>query len=445
VVAERIVPVELARTAALDRLADIVGADRGLGQRANGPRCQAVWQVPSRQATTIQVAGAGMIQSLRPAAAARDPGGVSQPGNDMQHGVITMRSAEAETALTREDPRLGPFVPTSRRGTEYAKLSREIRQAGLLDRRSRYYVWRVAATVALFGTGWAAFVLVGDSWWQLAVAAFLAVVFTQIGFLGHDAGHRQIFGSQRASYVLGLLLGNLGIGLSYGWWVGKHNRHHAHPNTEDADPDIMIGVLAFSTAQVRASRGVTRLLYRYQAYLFFPMLLLEAISVHVASIRALPSRPARYRPLETVLLAVHLAGYLAAVLLVLSPVKAVVFILVQQGLFGLYLGCSFAPNHKGMPVLGAGDKTDFLRRQVLTSRNVRGGWLTDLALGGLNYQIEHHLFPSMPSPNLRRSQTLVAAFCKQHGVPYCQTSLARSFAQALGHLRTVGRPARDGS
>ena len=78
--------------------------------------------------------------------------------------------------------------------------------------------------------GWAAFVLVGNSWWQLAVAVFLAVMFTQVGFLGHDAGHRQIFGSRRASYVLGLLYGNLCIGLSYGWWVDKHNRHHAHPN-----------------------------------------------------------------------------------------------------------------------------------------------------------------------------------------------------------------------
>ena len=99
------------------------------------------------------------------------------------------------------------------------------------------------------------------------------------------------------------------------------------------------------------------------------------------------------------------------VFLVLSPVKAVVFIVVQQGLFGLYLGCSFAPNHKGMLVLGADDRTDFLRRQVLTSRNVRGGWLTDFALGGLNYQIEHHLFPSMPRPNLRRSQAMIEAFC----------------------------------
>jgi fatty acid desaturase len=120
----------------------------------------------------------------------------------------------------------------------------------------------------------------------------------------------------------------------------------------------------------------------------------------------------------------------------------VVFILVQQGLFGLYLGSSFAPNHKGMLVLDAADRTDFLRRQVLTSRNVRGGWLTDFALGGLNYQIEHHLFPSMPRPNLRRSQALVRAFCEQQDLPYCQTSLAGSYAQALRHLNAVGQPDR---
>ena len=116
------------------------------------------------------------------------------------------------------------------------------------------------------------------------------------------------------------------------------------------------------------------------------------------------------------------------------------FVLVQQGLFGLYLGASFAPNHKGMPILAAADNSDYLRRQVLTSRNVRGGWLTDLALGGLNYQIEHHLFPSMPRPNLRRSQPLIRDFCRQQGLLYSQASLAGSYAQALRHLHSVGRP-----
>ena len=161
---------------------------------------------------------------------------------------------------------------------------------------------------------------------------------------------------------------------------------------------------------------MTRFIARHQRYLFFPLLLLEAVQLHVSSIQALAGRGLRNRAWEALLLGLHAAGYLAAVLLVLSPLKAVVFIVVQQALFGLYLGCSFAPNHKGMPMLDADDQTDFLRRQVLTSRNVRGGWLVDFVLGGLNYQIEHHLFPSMPRPNLRRSQALIRAFCHQHGV-----------------------------
>ena len=310
-----------------------------------------------------------------------------------------------------------------------------------MDRRSGWYAGRIAATLVLLAAGWAAFVLVGDSWWQIAVAVFLAIMFTQVGFLGHDAGHRQISASRSAGRVLGILLGNLCIGLSFGWWVSKHNRHHAHPNTEGADPDVMMKALAFTAGQAAAARGLARAVYRCQAYLFFPMLLGEAFSVHVASIRALASRAGRRQRAEAILLAVHLAGYLSVLFLVLSPVKAIVFLVVQQGLFGLYLGASFAPNHKGMPILQRADDTDFLRRQVLTSRNVRGGWLTDLALGGLNYQIEHHLFPSMPRPSLRRSQPLIRDFCKQHGLPYAQVSFAASYAQALRYLNAVGRQA----
>jgi fatty acid desaturase len=359
-----------------------------------------------------------------------------------------VRSRAKASATPRQAfrPSASARTPTApQRGSDYAQLSRQVKQAGLLERRPGRYAWKITVTAALLAAGWAVFVLLGDSWWQLAVAAFLAVMFTQAGFLGHDAGHRQISGSRRASYLVGILHGNLGIGLSYGWWTGKHNRHHAHPNTEGADPDITMKVLAFTASQARASRGLPRLAFRYQAYLFFPLLLGEAVSLHAASIRALASRDSRGRPVEAALLAVHLAGYLTAVFLVLPPVKAVVFILVQQGLFGLYLGASFAPNHKGMPILGAADRSDFLRRQVLTSRNVRGGWFTDLALGGLNYQIEHHLFPSMPRPNLRRSQALIKEFCQQRGLPYCEASFGGSYAQALRYLNTIGRPTRPGA
>src|SRR3954469_13306561 len=329
------------------------------------------------------------------------------------------------------------------RGSDYAVLCRQIKAAGLLDRRPVYYSLKITANTLLLLAGCTAFVLLGRSWYQLIVAAFMAFVFTQIAFVGHDAGHRQITGSRRVDDMLGVLHGNLLVGLSYGWWVSKHNRHHANPNHEGRDPDVGGGsVLALTDGHATARRGgFGRVLARIQAYLFFPMLLLEGVHLHVASVRALLGGPSRRsRTTEALLLGGHLAGYLTVLFVVLSPLQAVAFILVHQCLFGLYMGCAFAPNHKGMPTLTDETQLDYLRRQVLTSRNIRGGRLTDFVLGGLNYQIEHHLFPSMPRPSLRRAQRLIRTFCAQHGVTYYETSVLRSYAQVLRHLHKVGGP-----
>ncbi|WP_223198890.1 fatty acid desaturase family protein [Solihabitans fulvus] len=327
------------------------------------------------------------------------------------------------------------------RGSDFAELSREIKLAGLLDRRRGHYLVRIAVNTAVFAAGCAAFVLLGDSWWQLAVAALFGVLFTQLAFVGHDAGHRQIFRTKRANDVTGFAH-SLVVGLSYGWWVGKHSKHHANPNHEDHDPDVDIKALSFSLGQSSTKRGFLRMMARYQAFLFFPLLLLEGLSLHASGVRAVVRGDVRQRALEAVLIGVHILGYLAAVFLVMSPVKAVVFIAVHQGLFGLYMGCSFAPNHKGMPMLSAADELDFLRKQVLTSRNVRGGWFVDFLLGGLNYQIEHHLFPSMPRPSLRRAQLLVRDFCAARTISYQESSLVSSYAQVLRHLHAVGAPLR---
>jgi len=336
-------------------------------------------------------------------------------------------------------------VPDTHRGSLYAELSRQVRHAGLLNRRPLYYTIKIGTNLLLLATGWTAFALIGRSWWQLLVAAFLAVMFTQTGFLGHDAGHQQISGSKRVNDFLGRFHGNLLIGLSYHWWTSKHNRHHAHPNQVDRDPDIAGGAIVFTEQHARTRTGIGAWVAHRQAWLFFPMLLLEGLHLHVAGIRALFGR-SHVRPAtkltEAALLTAHGAGYLSAVFWVLSPLQAVCFLAVQQGLFGLYMGCSFAPNHKGMPIFAERDKVDFLRRQVLTSRNIRGGRLTDLALGGLNYQVEHHLFPSMPQPSLRRVQTLVRAYCTKHGVAYHETSLLNSYSQVLRHLHAVGGPLR---
>jgi fatty acid desaturase len=327
-------------------------------------------------------------------------------------------------------------LPVPRKTSDYGALLAEVQREHLLDRSGRLYAWRIAIITAMTAAGITAFVWVGDSWWTLLIAAYFAVVFAQLGFLGHDAGHQQIFPSRRNNDRLGLLISNGLIGLSYSWWISKHNRHHRHPNEVGRDPDVDRNVLAWTTEQANAQRGLPGLVARHQGAFFFPLLAFEAINLHVGSVRALIASRKR-NTVEVALLMLHVAGSLTLLLLVLSPGRALVFLAVQQGLFGVYLGSSFAPNHKGMRMITAEDSLDFLRRQVLTSRNVAGGRIMATVLGGLNYQIEHHLFPCMPSRNLRRCQPLVKRFCAANGVSYSESGLFDSFGQVLRYLEAV--------
>jgi len=182
----------------------------------------------------------------------------------------------------------------------------------------------------------------------------------------------------------------------------------------------------------------------HQGAFFFPILLLEGLSLHASSVHRVVMREhLAHRPAEIAVLAVRLVGFLALVFLVLSPGIAAVFLAVQLGLFGLYMGASFAPNHKGMPLVPKALRLDFLRRQVLMSRDIRGTPFLDFMMGGLNYQIEHHLFPSMARPHLRRAAPMIAAYCREHGVPYTQTGLWQSYAIVLRYINRVGLGERD--
>ncbi len=121
---------------------------------------------------------------------------------------------------------------------------------------------------------------------------------------------------------------------------------------------------------------------------------------------------------------------------------AIAFVAVHQLAFGLYNSSVFASNHKGMQVIEAGGRMDFLREQVLTSRNVSGHPLTDFWYGGLNYQIEHHLFPTMPRNKLRQAQPIVEDFCRRLGISYHSTGLFTSYREGWSHLYRLGIEAR---
>ncbi|HEY8294322.1 MAG TPA: acyl-CoA desaturase [Micrococcaceae bacterium] len=336
-----------------------------------------------------------------------------------------------------------------RRGTNqvvkaYTELLVQVRTAGLQKRRRTFYISFLCVLVLFLcalGTG---FVLLGSTWFQLLLAGGLGLLLTQFAFLSHELAHHQVFSSGKVNDWFARVLGCGVVGMSYSMWVAKHGAHHAYPNVKDKDPDIHTGVVAFHREGAETKHGLGALFTRHQGTLLFPLITFLGISLVADSVKVLfGRRKVRYRWLELALMGLRFGAYLAALFLMLPAGMAFAFLGVQLGVFGLYMGASFAPNHKGMPLLAADSRADFLTRQVLTGRNIRGGYWMDTLMGGLNHQVEHHLFPDMARPQLRAASRIVRSYCAERGIPYTETSLFESYGIVVRYLNGVGQFSMD--
>jgi fatty acid desaturase len=327
--------------------------------------------------------------------------------------------------------------------SEYGELKQLVKQQGLLEKQPAYCARMVLITLSLLALVVAVLVLADSLWLRLLDAAALAFVSTQISFIGHDAGHQQFYRSGGRNDII--LLGvSLLIGLDRTWWVEKHIQHHRNPNCLDLDPDINVSMLAFTEERALGKRGFNRFIVRHQAFFFYPILFLASVSFVFAGIHFLLTRgQAKYPVAEPLAVGAHLAVYLGLLFYLLEPWQAVLFIGVHQSLQGLYMGSVFAPNHKGMPVLDASSQLNFLRKQVLTARNVKPNPVSDFCYGGLNYQIEHHLFPSMARNKLWEARKIVKEFCRARSIPYHETGILGSQREILGYLHRVSAPLRS--
>jgi fatty acid desaturase len=326
---------------------------------------------------------------------------------------------------------------SARERSMYSELLRMVRDAGLFRHRRGYYVGLVSVIGVLLVACILALIMLKDTWWQLLTAATLGITFTQIGFIVHDAGHRQIGKSRGSNHTLGLVCADLIVGFSFEWWVSKHIRHHVHPNHEGLDPDIESRVIAFYPAAALGRHGFRRAICHYQAAIMSLALPFQSVAMRTGCFRFLRGRRGWRRKIEFSWLIVYIILYSAGIFVVLSPWKAIAFIAINQGVMGTYFALAFAPNHKGMPVTSGEITTDFLTRQVTVSRNIRPGPVVDFMLAGLGYQIEHHLFPSMPRPSLRRAAPIVREFCRRNNIPYTETTLMSSYRQAFTYLNNV--------
>jgi fatty acid desaturase len=324
----------------------------------------------------------------------------------------------------------------------YAELRKLVRQAGLMERQLGYYAWRVPVTFLLMVPAIIVIMYADSMWWHVVNGCYMGFVYNQIVFVGHDAGHYQIFGDRRDYYLALLMLPFMGMSVS--WWMDTHNKHHGRPNERDFDPSVGFKYLAFSQREAQLKTGFARTAVKYQGLYFLPLMILYPLLMKLTSLTYLYRNRRKRLLLESLLFLVHFPLYLWLLFSYLEPLQALVFVSLHQCVFGLCLFSVFGPNHIGQEVLPQGHGLDYLEQQTMTSQNVQKGLLVDFWFGGLNHQIEHHLFPTVARNRIKHVRPIVEKFCREHGIPYFETSAPRCYIEILQYMHRAGAPLRRG-
>jgi fatty acid desaturase len=266
-----------------------------------------------------------------------------------------------------------------------------------------------------------------------------AVLATSIAMLGHEGSHRSFSPSPARNALLTYIAFPLFSGLSALYWHNKHDRlHHGHPNVEGIDPDIRPFPFASSRGDHERSGRKTRWFQRhFQRYLFWPMSTLMSVGMRRSSLIFIAQyankRDRKWR-LDAACLVGHYVGWVVVPSLLWGPLVGIGLYLVIWGLVGVCLALVFAPAHMGLPIVTE-QHNDWIH-QLETTRNLELPRVVSFFFIGLDYQVEHHLFPKIPHQNLPKAARITADWCRRHGIVYQSMPYLAALSDAARFMAT---------
>jgi delta8-fatty-acid desaturase len=348
----------------------------------------------------------------------------------------------------------------------YRALRAELEASGDLSLGSspEYYAASASRAVLAAAMAIGAVAYYRDSFSHLMGAVALGVFWQQLAFIGHDLGHNSVSGRRSVDKIAGLLCGPALTGISFSWWKATHNVHHVATNSASGDPDVQhLPLLALSPhffsslwstfhAKRMTFRGCERATVQMQHLFFYPLMFFARWNLYFQGVvHVLAVAPTLVR-LEAAALAffftwtgvlVAAVGRGEASLLAAFAVR-VVFLLICNGVAG-FLHVQICVSHFMQPIL-RGRATDegksFLSSQLEGTMNVTLPEFADPLFGGLQFQVEHHLFPRLPAQALRALQPRIRALAAAHSLPYNEKTFSGACTHLYETLRATARAAK---
>ena len=349
----------------------------------------------------------------------------------------------------------------------FRSLTKEMEQAGLFETDYTFYYKKMAIYTGLFSlilTG----VFCSESYLvHVLSGAMLGIFWQQMAFIGHDLGHNAVTHNRIYDSYLGVFVGNFCTGISIGWWKRSHNVHHIATNSCTYDPDIqhlpvfavdpvLVTTKLFSTyANIYMPLSdITHVLVKYQQFLYYPVMAFARFNLYIQSLNH-ALRLSYYgtagdliwrQNLQIMSLAGFWTWLLALTLSLPTWESRVLFFLpahMVAGILHVQITLSHFPMETYTGVTYDDSSNGYLRTQLATTLDVDCCTAMDWFHGGLQFQVEHHLWPRLPRHNLRRVKEILESFCKEHELVYNQASFFKANCMVMDTLRETAKSTKD--
>lgn len=333
----------------------------------------------------------------------------------------------------------------------FRAFRKKLEDEGYMERRYGWYIYKTLTTYA-FAVGGVVLAFTGN--WILS-ALSMGMFWQQAGWLGHEYAHHCVMSSRKWNNAIAYFTSNLMQGFSVNWWKDRHNNHHAITNVLEDDPDVDnlplfiwdIKHIPLSIPKTTSKVNLGRYFVPYQAYYwppFTPLLriiwMLQSF-LYAKDLKNHQSASLRksYKFEYPLLLAHHVLVVALLAFTMPSLYAAVTWWLLANGMGGCFIAIIVFTSHYACDLYDPNDRCqlNFVDLQLYTTRNINPSIAMDWFAGGLNYQIEHHLFPQMPRCRLNEVSKLTRQWCADNNVPYQCESFATCIKLLLTRLAEV--------
>jgi fatty acid desaturase len=309
----------------------------------------------------------------------------------------------------------------------FDELKTQVREAGLLDRVPlRGSLEMIAVLVSIIIA-----LITAPLWHPVLLALFITLIMTRSVFVSHDVLHTQYFKNKALSKKLSFPFSAIILSNSSSWWDYKHNvNHHTYCNVVEKDEDI----LAMDGAFTHDKKGNSPFIKKYKHIIFwgaqffmFPAFIAQSYSFVIK--RKLWG--------EFTLMLLHWPLIWGTLIYQVGAVDTLIIAITLNFVLSPWLSFGFITNHLGCETFNEEEAKGFswMELQMRGSRSLIGGKIIHWFYGGLNTQIEHHLFPKAPRFNLLKVQQITKEFAQKYDIPYFETTPIMAYVQINDAIR----------